>query len=147
MDSQNLMWWKIIKSIVCHFKTDSALSYVPEDNKKAGIPEREDIPDYPAIRVCRGGESGLDLQSRGKGDVTIWIECWQGSDSQDPGDAYELLEQLEQKMIASLMKWLQVAPAELKIRLSFDITNMSSDGDTFRPVVGSRTTLIVHYYK
>ena len=142
------MWWEIIQSIVSHFKADDALSFVSKENIKAGIPEGEEAPEEcPAIRVCRGGESNLDLLSRGKGDVTILIFCWEESDSQEPEDAYRLLSAMERKVIDSLMAWLEIAPKELKAKLSFDIPAIASDGDTFRPTVGSRITLVIKYYK
>ncbi|WP_378955378.1 hypothetical protein [Pelosinus sp. sgz500959] len=140
------MWWKIIKSITDHMVNDYDLSSIPALTVKAGI--EGGIPDYPAIRVCRGGERNTNILTKGRGTVIVLIDCWEGSDDQDPGVAYELINNLEEKMIKSLIDWFEIAPTQLKVKLSLeDDTDTDADGEMFRPTVGSTTRLKIKWNK
>lgn len=140
------MWWKIIKSITNHMANDYDLSSIPDLTIASGV--EGGIPDFPAIRVCRGGEHGKSIQTKGRGTVIVLVDCWEGSDDQDPGVAYELINNLENKMIQSLESWLEIAPGELKIKISLDgDIDTDADGEMFRPTVGSTTKLKIKWNK
>lgn len=141
------MWWLIISNMVSWLRSSSDIDTVADDNIKPGIPENEDIPEYPAIRVCRGGERGVYLLTKGKSEATVYVYCWEGSDSQDPGDAYELLAALENKVATALESWLLQVQTALKIRISLEIPEIIPDGDIYRPAVGSRITLKLTWNK
>lgn len=140
------MWWKIIKSLTDHMKNDYDLISIPSLTIASGV--EGGIPDYPAIRVCRGGERKTDIITKGRGTVTVLIDCWQGSDDQDPGVAYELINDLECKMLKSFEDWLETAPGNLKIKMSLDgDIDTDPDGEMFRPTVGSTTKLKIKWNK
>lgn len=140
------MWWTIVQNLVAWLQADANLASIA-DSIKPGIPASEDIPEYPAIRVCRGNERGLTLLTKGKSTITLYIYCWEGSDSQEPGDAYALLDALEQKVRTALTGWLLQVEAALKIKMDYEITDVSGDGEMFRPAVGSCLTLVITWNK
>lgn len=140
------MWWKIIKHLTAYLQNDYDLQSIPALTVKSGV--EGGIPDYPAIRVCRGGERGKTLRGKGKGTVIVLIDCWQGSDDQDPGVAYDLINDLEEKMTKALIDWIEIAPSELKITMNIeDDIDTDADGEMFRPTVGSTTKLKIKWNK
>lgn len=141
------MWWKIIQHLTTHLQNDYDLQSIPALTIASGV--EDGIPDYPAIRVCRGGERGVGILTKGRGTITILVDCWQGSDDPDPGVAYALINDLEEKMIKSFTSWFEIAPSELKIKMALenDDVDTDADGEMFRPTVGSTTKIKIKWNK
>jgi len=141
------MWWLIIQHLTAFFNNYPDLKAVPALTIASGV--EGGIPDFPAIRVCRGGERGVGILTKGRGTVIILVDCWEGSDDQDPGVAYAKINALEAKMIKAFTDWFEIAPSALKIKMALenDDIDTDADGEMFRPTIGSTTKIKIKWNK
>lgn len=136
--------WDILQDHLVEFLQNN----ISDIDIQAGIPEGEDIPSEKAIRVCRGKEDDIQFFARSSSTVTMMVECWNRSDSQNISDANKLLAALERQFFLCLADWIPQVQKDLKIRISsVEIPNMQTNGEMFRPMIGSTTTLVIKWNK
>lgn len=136
------MWLAFSEVIKEQLESWSDLAGVPiELAGGAAVPTRRQIEIKP-------GPSGpRPLAAAHQGTVDLWIDCWEHSIEQDPVVAYRLLALLERQLLEALEHWQRHGERVDDVDFRLEIASRQSDGDIFRPSVGSRTTLRIHWKK
>lgn len=97
-----------------------------------------EVPTADTVRVLRGAMTGRPVYSRLSGEQNINLEIWTQSD--DPAEADQRLQALEEQVIAAL----ENLPRQGLI-MKTTLLGIEPDGDLFRPVVGSNLSLKVYW--
>ncbi|MCP5197309.1 MAG: hypothetical protein H6974_11060 [Gammaproteobacteria bacterium] len=96
------------------------------------------IPDDDTVRVLRGGSQDRPLFAQQSGHENLILECW--TRHEDPALANQQLQSLENQVIAALRHLPRVDPI-----VNLSISGIDPDGDLFRPNLGSRIRLTIHW--
>lgn len=132
-------WWDILEALRTYLAEHADL-YDAVIELGAGA----EVPTTRTVSLQRGPDQPPTRYDSVPGELTVHVECWEHSDSDDPGVAYAELASLEAATRAALAAWLASDPfpaAELKAPLP----PWQPDGDMFRPSVGSRLDLVIGY--
>lgn len=97
-----------------------------------------EIPTVDAVRVMRGATAGRPLYGRPVGEQELALEVW--TTDADPAVADERLQALENRVLAALETVSRDGPI-----LKIEALGTDPDDDLFRPTVGCRMNLRVHW--
>lgn len=139
------MWLPILKSIKTHLSAQPSLADV-----EIKIGSNEPVLKKRGLRIRRAGEPNAKNLSTSQPEtvpnvVMVWIDCWEHCQDKDPEKAYELLYDLETKLEKALEVWAQIRPGLNGLHCTVSIEATASDGDEFRPSIGSRKILKISY--
>lgn len=95
-----------------------------------------EIPTVDTVRVLRGPSNGRPLYSRPTGTVDLSLEIWTTHD--DPAVADQRLMELEMQVATALEQTSRTG-----LVFMIQILGIDTDGDLFRPTVGSNMRLRV----
>lgn len=135
-----LVWWTIIKHLKNYAKAQPELEGTAV---RAGAKKPKD--PYPCIEILWDDETGISLFTANKGELTIWIDVWIRSDEKDPGTAYDILNGLQNQICVVLIRWTDVLLDDLGIAVKLSLREAVSDGDSNRPLAGSRMVIEIEW--
>jgi hypothetical protein len=140
-------WWPLAKSLA---------AFLNEQQNEAGKKIFEGVAiytgtkgtakSYPCIEVTYDGEQAISF-TQFQGNVDLWADLWLKSSSNDPAEAYDLQDAMQQKVLAVLIEWPAQILEKLGIATKLTIKEITSDGDLYRPSVGARIVLNIEWRK
>lgn len=139
------MWWPIIENLrdylqACASQEGSALAGV---DIHAGA--ADPITVYPCLEILWDEEGKIDLHRGADGIMTIWIDAWVQNDDDDPSVLYGLLHDIQKGYFGVLDNWTNYLKETLQVAAHVKVSRTVSDGDTNRPIGGSRSILEVDW--
>lgn len=135
------MWHQLLTHL-----TSYAKSKIPDVDIAMGSYQWENIANYPAIRISRGGEGDLHLFTRGKEEVTFFVEFWAKCSDHTPEAGYEKLAAIEDSWWEMFKQWIVIVQKELKLNISdLDIPSIGITIPKIRPQIGSRAVIILKH--
>jgi len=101
------------------------------------------VPDCKTVVLTRGSFEPKTNDRQSVNNQTVYIECWQYDDHENPKKGYQKLAALEGVVMAAIngFGFTCVESKQLKVRLG----QTEPDGDAFRPSVGSRTAVTIRW--
>ncbi len=140
-------WWPITENLRDYLRERSLM----EGSGLAGVDihagAANPIENYPCLEVLWDEESGGDPHKNTKGKIILWLDGWVENDDPDPGVIYGLLYQLQRGFFDVLGDWPKFLGEKLEMAIKVIVGRTVSDGDTNRPIGGSRTILEIEWRK
>lgn len=142
MQEKTITTWQIlINSLLTHVKLKKSclFEYVDAGSRD---PNNYDLNIGGALFIVRDKEL-LTSVHNATGMVSLYVEIFTRDDSPDGEQGYHKLAKLETEFGKLLYDWLyKVNREELGIDIiNINITEVIGDVDSFRPILGSRTTV------
>jgi hypothetical protein len=98
-----------------------------------------------AVFILRDTEPTKSVYNGTEGSAVIIFEAWTRDDGTDPATAYDKLSTFESKIEEILIKWH--LDGTLPMVTNIEIGSALGDADSFRPTVGSRTSVTIKWSK
>lgn len=137
-----LLWWAVIEHLRDYAQLQPELNGV---DIRAGAKKPKD--PYPCMEILWDDETGISLYVAKRGTLAIWIDFWVRSDAKDPGVAYEMLSDLQNRACEVLVRWTDALLSDLGITVNLTLKKAVSDGDSNRPLGGSRMVIEIEWRK
>lgn len=136
-------WWPILEAMRDHLRAWPGLK---SSQVQAGADAA--VPESRKVRLLRGPGLPREHTNSGTGELTVWVECWEHTETVEPPDeGYARLAELEAVVLDGLKAFGQQKQTVAGMHLRATVTKSESDGDTFRPSIGSRFTVQVQWRK
>lgn len=133
-----MTWWPLANNLVEYLKS---LPDFSEDNVHAGI--ENPVKKYPCVEVLWEGETGIDLHKQSSGNISFWIDEY--VKNKESAEAYAALFFMQKNTLAALRNWPNHVKETLGLALKVTVSDIASDGETLRPVTGSRIILEIEW--
>lgn len=131
-----MSWPLLLTSLVSALQADGAVS---ADVLRGATSE---VHVRRMVVVSRRGGSPRQTTDWVGGVERLWLECWEYDPDQPTADS--ALDDLENAVQAAVHIWLDATPLSGLV-VTGQITEIVADEDTFRPSVGSRMALDLHW--
>lgn len=131
-----MSWPALMTSLVSALTLDGAVSADVQRGATAQVHERR------TVVVSRRGGSPRQTTDWAGGTTRLWLECWEFDLDQEVADA--ALDDLEGAVQTAVQAWLDGTPVTGLV-VTGQIAEIVGDEDTFRPSVGSRMALDLHW--
>ena len=131
-----MSWPALMTSLVSALALDGAVSADVQRGATAQVHEKR------TVVVSRRGGSPRQTTDWVGGTTRLWLECWEYD--LDHGVADAALDDLENAVQTAVQDWLDGTPVAGLV-VTGQIAEIVGDEDTFRPSVGSRMALDLHW--
>ena len=143
-----MLWLKVLKSLRDYLHASEIADAVILGGYKPGdVRPDENSKGLIFIQRDRERPAGDDLVQDMR--VQISVDTWVQSSSKDPTKGYEAIARLEGALMDALRRYEQetVYIADRVQLMRVRIVETGGDGDSVRPLVGSRTSLEIIVYE
>ena len=143
-----MLWLKVLKSLRDYLHAaDIADQVILGGYKPSDVRPDENGKGLIFIQRDRERPAGDDLVQDMR--VQISVDAWVQSSSKDPTKGYEAIARLEGALMDALRRYEQetVYIADRVQLMRVRIVETGGDGDSVRPLVGSRTSLEIIVYE
>ena len=143
-----MLWLKVIKSIGDHLRT----AKIADEVILGGYNPRNVRPNPKGkglIYLMRDRERPSNTDLVPDTSIQISLDTWVQSDNKNLAVGYEALARLENAVMDALRRYEETVTwvADGVQLLQLKITETAGDGDSVRPLVGSRTSLEIIVYE
>lgn len=136
--------------------TEALVDFLNEQTEEDGTPLFEGVPiypgtkgnakkDYPCIEISYDEEGQIDFASLYKGKLRLWVDVWVKSHSSTPTEAFQLQDELQEKVLACLIDWPQYIREHLGVAAKIAVEQIISDGEIYRPTMAARIVLDIDW--
>lgn len=140
-------WWPL---------TNALVDFLNEQTAEEGTPLFDGVPiypgtkgtakkDYPCIEISYDDEGQIDFAQLYKGKLHLWIDVWVKSHSSTPSDAFQMQDDLQEKLLACLVDFPDYIREHLGVATHLVIEQIISDGEIYRPTMAARIVLGIEW--
>jgi hypothetical protein len=135
-----LIWWTLLKHLRDFAKLQPEMTGI---DIRAGAKKPKD--PYPCVEFIWDDEDAQNLYRTQKGEFTIWCDCWIRNSDKDPSAGYEELHAMQEKVCEVIVRWTDAVMEEMNMFINLELNGIVSDGESNRPLCGSRMVLKINW--
>ena len=135
-----LMWWPLLKHLQAYAKLQPEMVGI---DVRVGSKRPKD--PHPCVELIWDDENAQNLFRTNKGEFTVWIDCWVKNSDKDPSAGYEDLCAMQEKICEVVVRWTDAVLEEMDTFVNVELNGIVSDGDSNRPLCGSRMVLKINW--
>ena len=135
-----LMWWPLLDSLQKFASAHTAMTGI---DVRVGSKRPKD--PYPCVEIIWDQEDAQNLFRTKDGEFVVWLDCWIKNSAKDPSAGYSDLCTLQESLCQVVVEWTDAVMEDIDMLLNLELNGIVSDGDSNRPLCGSRMILNIKW--